>query len=173
MKFKFLSFFITYCVSLIFNFHNLQAQESFFSDKTLATEIITSNGIETNLDDVFGSLEFNNVFILIYDSNKTDFIENLPKIKDLQISNPDFKYVYIATNSEKENWQSLVKSFELNGMNIILKKPVDFSINDELEIDINSKIIVLNKKKEIVFRRNIQTSFTEIDSFLKGLKYFK
>lgn len=150
-----------------------QAQKTKFSNKTLLTEIITSNGVETNLDDVFESLDFGNMFILVYNSNKIDFTENLPKIIELQKSNPNFKYLYIATDTDKENWQSLVKSLGLIGMNVILRKPVDFSINEELEIDVNCKIIILNKKNEIAFKKDLQTSFTEIDSFMKGLKYYK
>jgi hypothetical protein len=150
-----------------------QAQKTKFSNKTLLTEIITSNGVETNLDDVFESLDFGNIFILVYNSNKTDFIENLPKIIELQKANPNFKYLYIATDTDKENWQSLVKSYELIGMKVILRKPVDFSTNEELEIDVNCKIIILNKKNEIAFNKDVQTSFTEIDTFMKGLKYFK
>lgn len=173
MKSKIITTLIITFILITIGVQTTQAQKSSFNNKTLSTEIITSTGIETNLGDVFDSLEFNNVFVLIYNSSKTDFVENLQKIKDLQTSNPDFKYVYIATDINKEIWQSLVKSFELIGMNLILKKPVGFSSNDELEIDVNCKIIVLNKKKEIVFRTNIQTGYIEIDTFMKGLKYYK
>jgi hypothetical protein len=148
----------------------LKAQINIYTSEIESTTIETSNGTKTNLADVFDSLQGNNYVIMIWNSNDSNCIQKIDKVKELQKKNPSIKFLYISTDENRNEWLKAIKKYELKDLQIILTKPINNSLIQELNINLLPRFIVINKLNNMVLNQDFEVNFEEISNTIKELQ---
>ncbi|MFC6877908.1 TlpA family protein disulfide reductase [Flavobacterium myungsuense] len=167
MKVKVIIAYIILCFSSI---SCSQAQKTEFSRKALEEKIITVDGNPIAFQDVLNQYKGKTIVIEIWASWCGDCIKAMPKIKELQNTNPEVTYLFFSLDKTIDKWKAGIEKHQINGDHYFIKNGMNGSFGKALDLDWIPRYIIIDKTGKIIVYRAIETDFELINTTLKSLK---
>ena len=100
-----------------------------------------------------------------------DCVRAMPKMKELQASNPDVVYLFVSMDKEFEKWTAGIEKHELKGEHIWANDPkmMKGAFGKSIDLDWIPRYMIIDKNQNIVLYRAIETDFDKINATLKSL----
>jgi thiol-disulfide isomerase/thioredoxin len=167
MKFKVIIAYIILCFS---SFSCSQAQKTEFSKKALEEKIITVDGNPIAFQDILNQYKGKTIVIELWASWCGDCIKAMPKIKELQNTNPEVSYLFFSLDKTIDKWKAGIEKHQIKGDHFFVKNGMNGSFGKAIDLDWIPRYIVIDKTGKIIIYRAIETDFELINTTLKSLK---
>ena len=157
------------CVFGVLSCSNAQTN---FSKKTLKMKLIDVNNKEVVFGDVLEKYKGKTIVMEVWASWCGDCVKAMPKMKELQIQNPNVVYLFVSMDKEYGKWIEGIKKHELVGEHIWANDPKMMKGDFGKSIDLNwiPRYMIIDKNQNIVLYKAIETDFDKIYATLKELK---
>ena len=148
------------------------AQKKQFSDETMKINLTTTDGKAIAFKEILKLHKGKTVVIEIWASWCGDCVKAMPKLKELQKSNPNVSYVFISMDKKMDKWIDGIEKHELQGAHFWANDPemMKGSFGKSIDLDWIPRYIILDKNQNIVTYRAIETDFEQINTTLKSLE---
>jgi thiol-disulfide isomerase/thioredoxin len=145
------------------------AQPKAFSKESLAYELTNLEGKKATFQSVLDKNKGKKIVIEIWAGWCGDCVKAMPKVKELQVNNPNVAYVFISMDKTMEKWQEAIAKHDVKGDSYWANDPKMMKgiFGKAIDLDWIPRYIVMNEKGEIVIYRAIETDFDKIDQALK------
>lgn len=145
------------------------AQKKEFSKEALDGKLTNLDGKEVTLADVIKKHKGKTVLIEFWASWCSDCVKAMPKVKEVQATNPNVEYVFISMDKAMDKWKSGIEKHELKGDHYWVndEKGMKGNFGKSVDLDWIPRYIVLDKKGNIKLYRAIETDFDKIKAELK------
>ena len=167
MKIKIIIANIILCFSII---SCSQAQKTEFSRKALEEKIITVDGNPIAFQDVLNQYKGKTTVIELWASWCGDCIKAMPKIKELQNTNPEVSYVFISLDKTINKWKDGIEKHQIKGDHYLANNGMNGPFGKAIDLDWIPRYIIIDKTGKIVLYRAIETDFEKINTTLKSIK---
>ena len=159
----------TFIISVL-SCSNSNAQPKVFSAEALSGKLTNAEGVEVTLESILKAHEGKTVLIEVWASWCGDCVKAMPKVKEIQVENPEVDYVFISMDKSNEKWKAGIEKHAVTGDNYWVNdsKGMKGSFGKSIDLDWIPRYIVINKKGEIVLYRAIETDFDKIKTELKN-----
>lgn len=143
-----------------------------FSKTTLAMKFIDINNKEVVFKDVIEKYKGNTIVIEVWASWCGDCVKAMPKMKELQVNNPDVIYLFISMDKEFDKWKAGIEKHDLKGEHIWANdsKMMKGAFGKSIDLDWIPRYMIIDKNQNIVLYRAIETDFDTIYTTLKSIK---
>jgi thiol-disulfide isomerase/thioredoxin len=145
------------------------AQKKEFSKEALDGKLRTPENTEITFKEIIEKHKGKTVLIEVWASWCSDCVKAMPRVKELQASNPEVDYVFISMDKAMDKWQDGIEKHEIKGDHYWVndEKGMKGTFGKSIDLDWIPRYIVLNKKGEVKIYRAIETDFEKIDKELK------
>ena len=145
------------------------AQEKQFSEEALNGQITNLEGTEIAFRDIIEKHKGKTILIEVWASWCSDCVKAMPKLKEIQIENPDVAYVFISMDKSFEKWNEGIKKHEVEGDHYWVndEKGMKGSFGQSIDLDWIPRYIVVNKEGSVDLYRAIEKDFDKITKALK------
>ncbi|MGK4568906.1 TlpA family protein disulfide reductase [Flavobacterium sp. 3HN19-14] len=149
-----------------------KAQKTSFSDLALKERLTALDGAEVTFGDIINQNKGKTVVIECWASWCGDCVKAMPKLKELQASNPDVAYVFISMDKVVDKWKEGIAKHDLKGQHFWVndKDLMKGSFGKSIDLDWIPRYIVVDKTGKIILYRAIETDFEKINALLKTQK---
>jgi thiol-disulfide isomerase/thioredoxin len=141
-----------------------------FSKEALAETVLTTDGSQLAFQDVLKKHEGKTLVIEVWASWCGDCVKAMPKIKDLQLNNPDVDFVFISMDKTAEKWKIGIEKHELRGDHYMANDQMEGVFAKGIDLDWIPRYIIVDKSGEIALYRAIETDFDKINETLQKIK---
>ena len=144
------------------------AQEKQFSEKALQGKLTTTEGKVVSFESILDENKGKNLVIEVWASWCGDCVKAMPKLKELQASNPDVTYIFISADKVMDKWKEGIAKHELQGNHYWIddKDGMKGSFGKSIDLDWIPRYIVVDKTGKVVLYRAIETDFDKINNTL-------
>ena len=146
------------------------AQKTEFSKEALSETLLTPEGNQVAFQDIIKKAAGKPVVIEVWASWCGDCIKAMPKLKELQASNPDVAYIFISMDKTADKWIAGIEKHQLKGDQYMANDQMKGVFGTAINLDWIPRYIVLDKTGKIVLYRAIETDFDKIKATLADLK---
>ena len=147
-----------------------QAQKTSFSKEALSEKLLGTDNSQTTFKNILKKYKGKTLVIEVWASWCSDCVKAMPKIKELQASNPDVAYLFISMDKTAEQWKKGIEKHEIKGDHFMANDQMKGVFAKAIDVDWIPRYIILDKKGKIVLYRAIETDFDKINETLKNLK---
>ncbi|MCL9806306.1 TlpA family protein disulfide reductase [Flavobacterium amniphilum] len=140
-----------------------------FSAEALASKLKDVNGKEISFQDIINKHKGKTIVIEAWASWCGDCIKNMPKLKELQISNPNAAFVFLSADKTSEAWLNGIKKHDLNGDHYLMDGGMKGNFGKSINLDWIPRYIIIDKKGKVALYRAIETDHEQVDMLLKKL----
>jgi thiol-disulfide isomerase/thioredoxin len=155
-------------IMVAFAFSTLQKES--FSKNALAKKLITPENKEITFKEILKRHNGKVTVIEIWASWCGDCVKAMPKVKEMQINNPNVDYVFISMDKAFDKWQSGIEKHELKGDHYWATDGMKGEFGQSIDLDWIPRYIILDGKGKIQIYRAIETDFDKINETLKTLQ---
>lgn len=157
-------------VSIILAF--MENDKENFSDESLSAKLTTEQNSEIQFKDILKKHHGKATVIEVWASWCGDCVKAMPKIKELQVNNPEVDYIFISMDKSADKWKEGIKKHELKGEHYWVNDPEMMKGEFGKSINLNwiPRYIILDKTGKISIYKAIETDFDKINQTLKTLK---
>ena len=141
-----------------------------FSDKALATTLLSLDGSQVAYQDILKKHVGKTVLIEVWASWCGDCVKNMPNLKKLQENHPNVDYLFLSMDKTADKWKAGIEKHELKGDHFMANDGMKGIFGTAMDIDWIPRYIILNKMGEIVLLRAIETDYVKVDETLKTLE---
>jgi thiol-disulfide isomerase/thioredoxin len=146
------------------------AQKTEFSKEALSEKLLATDGRQVTFNEILKKNNGKTVVIEIWASWCGDCVKAMPKIKELQATNPDVDYIFISMDKTADKWKEGIRKHELKGDHFMANDQMKGVFGKAIDLDWIPRYIVIDKTGKIVLYRAIETDFEKINTTLKELK---
>jgi thiol-disulfide isomerase/thioredoxin len=147
-----------------------QAQKTAFSKEALSETLLTADGSQVAFNNILKKYKGKTLVIEIWASWCGDCVKAMPKIKELQVNNPDVAYVFISMDKTADKWKIGIEKHEMKGEHFMANDQMKGVFAKAIDLDWIPRYIIIDKTGKIVLYRAIETDFDLINETLKKLK---
>lgn len=147
-----------------------QAQKNSFSKEALSEKLMATDGSQVAFQDILKKYKGKTLVIEVWASWCGDCVKAMPKIKELQASNPDAAYLFLSMDRTIENWKIGIEKHDLKGDHFMANDQMKGVFGKAIDLDWIPRYIIIDKTGKIVLYRAIETDFEKINSILKKIK---
>jgi thiol-disulfide isomerase/thioredoxin len=147
-----------------------QAQKTTFSKEALSETLLSTNGKQVAFKNILKKHKGKTLVIEVWASWCGDCVKAMPKIKELQASNPEVAYVFISMDKAADKWKIGIDKHELKGDHFMANDQMKGVFGKAIDLDWIPRYIIIDKTGKIVLYRAIETDFDLINDTLKKLK---
>lgn len=147
-----------------------QAQKTEFSKKALSETLLDSNGEQIKFQDILKNQKGKTTVIEIWASWCGDCVKAMPKLKELQASNPNVSYVFISMDKTVDKWKEGIEKHQIEGSHFMANDGMKGNFGKAIDLDWIPRYIIIDKTGKIILYRAIETDFAKIDDTLKKLQ---
>ncbi len=146
------------------------AQKTEFSKESLSYELTTLEGTKTSFQTILDANKGKKTVIEIWAGWCSDCVKAMPKVKEMQASNPNVNYVFISMDKSMDKWKEAVAKHELKGQLFWVndEKMMKGEFGKSIDLDWIPRYIVIDEKGKIIIYRAIETDFDKINNTLKS-----
>lgn len=160
----FLVFFVAFSCS------KADRQKATFSKEALAETVLNTDGNQIAFNKILSQNKGKNVVIKIWASWCRDCIEEIPKMKELQVAHPETNYIYISMDDTAERWKYGIEKYQLKGAHFMAKDQMKGAFAKAIDLDWIPRYIIVNKTGKIVLYHTSENDFDKISSILTQLE---
>ncbi|MEL1254689.1 TlpA disulfide reductase family protein [Flavobacterium sp. DGU38] len=146
------------------------AQKSSFSKEALSEKLLSANESQVAFKDILKKYKGKTLVIEIWASWCGDCVKAMPKLKELQVNNPDVSYLFISADKTADKWKAGIDKHELKGDHYMMNDGMKGVFGKAVDLDWIPRYIILDKTGKIILYRAIETDFDKINETLKSLK---
>ncbi|MFV5693714.1 TlpA family protein disulfide reductase [Flavobacterium sp. LT1R49] len=147
-----------------------QAQKTAFSKEALSETLLSTDGSQVAFKNILKKYKGKTLVIEVWASWCGDCVKAMPKIKELQATNPDVAYVFISMDKAADKWKVGIEKHELKGNHFMANDQMKGVFGKAIDLDWIPRYIIIDKTGKIVLYRAIETDFDLINETLKKLK---
>lgn len=147
-----------------------QAQKNSFSKEALSEKLMATDGSQVAFQDILKKYKGKTLVIEVWASWCGDCVKAMPKIKELQASNPDAAYLFLSMDRTIENWKIGIEKHDLKGDHFMANDQMKGVFGKAIDLDWIPRYIIIDKTGKIILYRAIETDFEKINSILKEIK---
>jgi thiol-disulfide isomerase/thioredoxin len=153
----------------VVSFSCSHAQKKSFSKEALSQTLLSADGSQVAFKNILKKYKGKTLVIEVWASWCGDCVKAMPKIKELQSSNPDVAYVFISMDKTVENWKIGIEKHQLKGDQFMANDQMKGVFGKAIDLDWIPRYIIIDKTGKIVIYRAIETDFEKINATLKDL----
>lgn len=146
------------------------AQKNNFSKEALSEKLLAIDGSHIAFKDILKNYKGKTLVIEVWASWCSDCVKAMPKVKELQLNNPDISYLFISADKTADKWKIGIEKHELKGDHYMMNDGMKGLFGKAIDLDWIPRYIIVDKKGKIVLYRAIETDFDKINETLKSLK---
>jgi thiol-disulfide isomerase/thioredoxin len=162
---------ITLCMIVaIASFACSNAQKKEFSKESLTKKMTSIENTDITFKEVLKKHKGKVTVIEVWASWCSDCVKAMPKVKEMQASNPTVDYIFISMDKAFDKWQAGIEKHELKGDQYWVTDGMKGEFGKSIDLDWIPRYIILDKDGKIVTYRAIETDFDQINETLKKLK---
>jgi len=147
-----------------------KTQKTEFSEKALSETLLDSNGKQVKFQDILKKQKGKTTVIEVWASWCGDCVKAMPKLKELQASNPKVSYVFISMDKTADKWKEGIEKHEIKGLHFMANDGMKGVFGTAIDLDWIPRYIIVDKTGKIVVYRAIETDFAQISETLKKLQ---
>ncbi|MFV5700735.1 TlpA family protein disulfide reductase [Flavobacterium sp. XS2P12] len=147
-----------------------QAQKTAFSKEALSETLLSADGSQVVFKNILKKYKGKTLVIEVWASWCGDCVKAMPKIKELQVNNPDVAYVFISMDKTADKWKIGIEKHEMKGEHFMANDQMKGVFAKAIDLDWIPRYIIIDKTGKIVLYRAIETDFDLINETLKKLK---
>ncbi|MGQ7944572.1 TlpA family protein disulfide reductase [Flavobacterium sp. WC2509] len=147
-----------------------KAQKTEFSKIALSESLLTTDGNQIKFQDILKKQEGKITVIEVWASWCGDCVKAMPKLKELQASNPNVSYVFLSMDKTADKWKEGIEKHQLKGSHFMANDGMKGTFGTAIDLDWIPRYIIIDKKGKIVVYRAIETDFEQINETLKKLQ---
>jgi thiol-disulfide isomerase/thioredoxin len=147
-----------------------QAQKTEFSKKALSETLLATDGTQVSFQDILKKQKGKTTVIEVWASWCGDCVKAMPKIKELQASNPTVSYVFISMDKTADKWKDGIVKHQLSGLQYMANDGMKGEFGKAIDLDWIPRYIIIDKTGKIILYHAIETDFDQINATLKKLQ---
>nr|WP_315152533.1 TlpA disulfide reductase family protein [uncultured Flavobacterium sp.] len=147
-----------------------KAQKTEFSEKALSETLLTVDGNQIKFQDILKVQKGKTTLIEVWASWCGDCVKAMPKLKEVQASNPNVSYVFLSMDKTADKWKLGIEKHELKGLHYMANDGMKGAFGTAIDLDWIPRYIIIDKTGKIVVYRAIETDFAQIEETLKKLQ---
>jgi thiol-disulfide isomerase/thioredoxin len=147
-----------------------QAQKTEFSEKALSETLLTVDGNQIKFQDILKAQKGKTTLIEVWASWCGDCVKAMPKLKEIQASNPNVSYVFLSMDKTADKWKLGIEKHELKGLHFMANDGMKGVFGNAIDLDWIPRYIIIDKTGKIIVYRAIETDFAQIEETLKKLQ---
>ena len=147
-----------------------QAQKTDFTAETLDTKLLGLDGTDFAFKDIIAQHKGKTILMEVWASWCSDCVKAMPKVKELQKSNPEIVYLFISMDKTTEKWNAGIDKYGLNGYHFMAPDGMKGIFGKSIDLDWIPRYMVIDKSGKIALYRAVETDFDKIDQTLKSQK---
>ncbi|MEO7978041.1 TlpA disulfide reductase family protein [Flavobacterium sp.] len=147
-----------------------KAQKSNFSEEALAQTLLSVDGSQVTFKDILEKHKGKTLVIEVWASWCGDCVKAMPKLKELQVKNPDVTYMFISADKTADKWKTGIEKHQLKGDHFMMNDGMKGVFGKAIDLDWIPRYIIVDKTGKIVLYRAIETDFDKINKTLSNLK---
>lgn len=148
------------------------AQKKEFSKDALKGKLTDTESKEITFKEILKKHKGKTVVIEFWASWCSDCVKAMPKVKEMQASNPNVVYIFISMDKAFDKWKAGIEKHELAGEHYWVndEKGMKGTFGKSVDLDWIPRYMIINKKGQIELYRAIETDFEKINATLKTLE---
>ncbi len=148
------------------------AQKKEFSKEALKGKLTNTESKEVTLKEILKKHKGKTVVIEFWASWCSDCVKAMPKVKEMQASNPNVVYIFISMDKTFDKWKAGIEKHEIVGEHYWVndEKGMKGTFGKSVDLDWIPRYMIINKKGQIELYRAIETDFEKINATLKTLE---
>ena len=148
------------------------AQKKEFSKEALKGKLTDTESKEVTFKEILKKHKGKTVVIEFWASWCSDCVKAMPKVKEMQASNPNVVYIFISLDKTFDKWKAGIEKHELAGEHYWVndEKGMKGTFGKSVDLDWIPRYMIINKKGQIELYRAIETDFEKINATLKTLE---
>lgn len=148
------------------------AQKTEFSKEALKGKLTNPESKEITFKEVLKKHKGKTIVIEFWASWCSDCVKAMPKVKEMQASNPNVVYIFISLDKTFDKWKAGIEKHELAGEHYWVndEKGMKGTFGKSVDLDWIPRYMIINKKGQIELYRAIETDFEKINATLKTLE---
>ncbi|MBC7845708.1 MAG: TlpA family protein disulfide reductase [Flavobacterium sp.] len=153
----------------VISFSCSHAQKTTFSKEALSETLLATDGKQVAFKDILKKYKGKTLVIEVWASWCGDCVKAMPKIKELQSSNPGISYLFLSMDRTVEKWKIGIEKHELKGDHFMANDQMKGVFGKSIDLDWIPRYIIIDKTGKIVLYRAIETDFEKINSIINDL----
>ncbi|MES2574491.1 MAG: TlpA disulfide reductase family protein [Bacteroidota bacterium] len=141
-----------------------------FSKEALSENLLAINGSQVAFKNILKKHKGKILVIEVWASWCGDCVKAMPKIKELQVNNPEVAYVFISMDKTSDKWKQGIEKHQLKGDHFMANDQMKGIFGKAIHLDWIPRYIIIDRTGKIVLYRAIESDFEKIDTTLKELK---
>ena len=148
------------------------AQKKEFSKDALKGKLTDAESKEVTFKEILKKHKGKTIVIEFWASWCSDCVKAMPKVKEMQASNPNVVYIFISLDKTFDKWKAGIEKHELAGEHYWVndEKGMKGTFGKSVDLDWIPRYMIINKKGQIELYRAIETDFEKINATLKTLE---
>jgi len=148
------------------------AQKKEFSKDALKGKLTDKESKEVTFKEILKKHKGKTIVIEFWASWCSDCVKAMPKVKEMQASNPNVVYIFISLDKTFDKWKAGIEKHELAGQHYWVndEKGMKGTFGKSVDLDWIPRYMIINKKGQIELYRAIETDFEKINATLKTLE---
>lgn len=147
-----------------------KADKQNFSEAALSEKLLSTNENQVAFNDILKKYKGKTLVIEVWASWCSDCIKAMPKLKELQTSNPNVSYLFISADKTADKWKIGIEKHQLKGDHYMMNDGMKGVLGKAIDLDWIPRYIILDRTGKIILYRAIETDFDKINETLKNLK---
>lgn len=142
-----------------------------FSKKSLESVLVTIESQKIPFQEIIKKHHGKTVVIEFWASWCSDCVKSMPKLKELQGSNPDVSFVFISFDKSVDKWKTGIEKHALVGDHYLVPDANGMKSDFGQSLDINwiPRYIVVDKSSNIALYKAIETDFDKIQETISNI----
>lgn len=141
-----------------------------FNKEALSEKLITLNGSETTFGEILKKQQGKTTVIEVWASWCGDCVKNMPKLKELQATNPNVDFIFLSCDKTPEKWQAGISKHELKGEHFLIPDGMKGTFAKTINLDWIPRYIIVDKTGKIALYRAVETDHEKIQTTLNTLQ---
>ena len=140
-----------------------------FTAEALSYKMISADATVLTFEEILKKNEGKTLVIEVWASWCGDCVKNMPKIKELQLNNPDLVYIFLSVDKTAEAWKKGIEKHDINGEHYLISDGMKGNFGKAINLDWIPRYMIVDKKGDIALYRAIETDFDKINTTIKQL----
>lgn len=155
---------------LVFGCGQKKVEKESFSPEALSHEVMSLNGQKVLFSEVINKHKGQTIVIEVWASWCSDCVKAMPKIKELQVEDPEVKYIFLSMDKNADAWKKGIEQHNIKGEHYWAEEGMKGAFAKSLDVNWIPRYIIVDKEGNVALYNAIETDFDKIKETLKNIK---